>query len=517
MKYKKIYYASFIALLLCMGVGCKKFLNVTPQNALSGNNYWKTKNDVQSFMNGIYLQYRNATMQNKAFFTASGDFRSSRIWNLVSNTGGGNVYVNDVESNDLVAAVTHNDGRVRNIMDWTDFYKDIASCNILLKEIDKVPTNEISAQESAAFKAEAIFMRSLCYFAIVRLFGDVPYNVTAYDTSALPRTNQTVIFNNCLADLGAALPNLPWTYTDISDIASRANKGAAIDLMMNMNMWNANFDAVNNQKYWAATDSLGGLLMNDNGGAYGLLPISDFKTIFAGHSKESLFEIEQNANKQDVFYNYGQFANYVLGYKLNSQYQFVKTAPLSSPTKSRMYIDKKVLSSLYPSGNGDQRFNLWIANSTDEDGDFAFIKFSNMVYGTDQNGSAFSASTDAHVVFRLAGAILLRAEACNDLGKTADALSYLNMIEGRAGLPSYNSTSQDNIDNEIFLERTRELMGEGWSFYDLVRTKKILDPGYSNAMPSSDYANGAWTWPISNSALTNNPNMVLNTFWNVSY
>lgn len=517
MKYRKIYYTAFIALLLLTGVGCKKFLNVTPQNALSGNNYWKTKNDVQNFMNGIYLQYRNCTMQNQALFTASGDFRCSRIWDLVSKSGSGNVYVNDVESNDMVSAVTHNDGNVRNIMDWTGFYQAIASCNILLKEIDNVPSGALTTQQLTSYKAEAVFMRSLCYFTIVRLFGDVPYNVTAYDTSALPRTDQTVVFNNCLADLKTALPNLPWTYTNISDIASRANKGAAIALMMNMNMWNANFDPANKLKYWNATDSLGGMLMNENGGAYGLLPITDFKTIFAGHSRESLFEIEQNANNQDVFYNYGQFANYVLGYKLNSQYQFVSTPPVIATPKSSMYIDQKVLNSIYPSGNGDQRASLWIANANDKTGNFAFIKFSNMVYGTTQNGVSFSASTDAHVIFRLAGAILLRAEACNDLGKTGDALTYLNMTEGRAGLPPYSSNSQTDLDNEIFVERTRELMGEGSIYYDLVRTKKILDPGYCNAMPSSDYANGGWTWPIANSALTNNPNMVLNTFWNVSY
>ena len=57
-------------------------------------------------------------------------------------------------------------------------------------------------------------------------------------------------------------------------------------------------------------------------------------------------------------------------------------------------------------------------------------------------------------------------------------------------------------------------MGEGHYFYDMVRTKKIIDPEMvMNPIGVEDFYNGAWTWPIDESAMKDNPYMVLNNFW----
>ena len=58
MKMKNIKYLMLIMALLFITPGCKKFLNVTPIEALSGNNFWKTKADVEGFTNGIYLSLK---------------------------------------------------------------------------------------------------------------------------------------------------------------------------------------------------------------------------------------------------------------------------------------------------------------------------------------------------------------------------------------------------------------------------------------------------------------------------
>ncbi len=57
-------------------------------------------------------------------------------------------------------------------------------------------------------------------------------------------------------------------------------------------------------------------------------------------------------------------------------------------------------------------------------------------------------------------------------------------------------------------------MGEGHHFYDLVRTRKILDPKFTpNPLSFSAFQAGAWTWPIDASATINNPYMTLNNYW----
>jgi hypothetical protein len=58
-------------------------------------------------------------------------------------------------------------------------------------------------------------------------------------------------------------------------------------------------------------------------------------------------------------------------------------------------------------------------------------------------------------------------------------------------------------------------MGEGHYWYDVVRTKRIIDNSYKFGYHCTveQYKAGAWTWPINSSALVNNPGMTLNNYW----
>ena len=74
-------------------------------------------------------------------------------------------------------------------------------------------------------------------------------------------------------------------------------------------------------------------------------------------------------------------------------------------------------------------------------------------------------------VIRYADVLLMAAEsyaraASPDEGK---ANQYLNQVRQRASMPSLNSSGQQLIE-DIWKERRLELSGEGWRFFDLVRT-----------------------------------------------
>ena len=58
-------------------------------------------------------------------------------------------------------------------------------------------------------------------------------------------------------------------------------------------------------------------------------------------------------------------------------------------------------------------------------------------------------------------------------------------------------------------------MGEGHYWYDVVRTRRIIDPEYKFGYHCSvqQYKDGAWTWPIAESARVNNPGITLNNYW----
>ena len=82
---------------------------------------------------------------------------------------------------------------------------------------------------------------------------------------------------------------------------------------------------------------------------------------------------------------------------------------------------------------------------------------------------------------RLGNAILLYAECLNELGQTSDAMEQVNKVRERAwdfDLPAemrWSGMSQDQFRTELMTERVRELFGERWRRFDLVRTGKFLE------------------------------------------
>ncbi|WP_198424742.1 RagB/SusD family nutrient uptake outer membrane protein [Spirosoma endbachense] len=74
------------------------------------------------------------------------------------------------------------------------------------------------------------------------------------------------------------------------------------------------------------------------------------------------------------------------------------------------------------------------------------------------------------VVLRYADALLMLAEVENELGNTTAAATNLNLIRTRAGLANTTAASQANLRIAIDLERQLELVGEGYRWFDLLRS-----------------------------------------------
>jgi hypothetical protein len=88
-------------------------------------------------------------------------------------------------------------------------------------------------------------------------------------------------------------------------------------------------------------------------------------------------------------------------------------------------------------------------------------------------------------LIRYADVLLMAAEALNENGKPAQALTYLNMVRARARqgnnsvLPDITTTVMNELRDIISTERRHELGLEGWRFWDLIRTGKagtVLGP-----------------------------------------
>lgn len=503
---KKIIIILFFGCSVLLHTGCKKFLNIDPIDDLSGNNFWKSEKDVEEFTWGIYYKFRAATMTN-FYFPAVGDLRLAPVGIGAQQV---RTYSRQLRNNDILKLIDVNDTQnslyasfynIHRNTSWTRFYEIIQACNILQYEIDRLEEGVLDESLKLQYKAEASFMRNLVYFFMIRQFGDVPYFTEAYSTKPLERENMLSVLEKCIQDMAMHKDNLPWRYSDASIVGIRAMRGSGIALMMHMNMWLAGFSrASDKQAYYERVEVLGKEIMEDSGNIYQLLPIERFKDIFLGKTNESLFEITQNLNFGEQFSNSAVWTNQVIRAPYIIRVEAV----------SFVYYDAAYMRKLYPESTPDKRKLLWFTSDIYKaNGDFVCLKFSNLF----NEGTGGSVPNDSQIIFRYADVILLRAEALAELGRDTDAQVYLNMVQSRAGLPPTNLAG-DELKDEIFWERNRELMGEAHYFFDLVRTRKAVDPDYvTNPINIEDFDSGAWTWPLNNEVLRNNPLMNLNRFW----
>lgn len=131
------------------------------------------------------------------------------------------------------------------------------------------------------------------------------------------------------------------------------------------------------------------------------------------------------------------------------------------------------------------------------------------------------------IMMRMANIMLLRAEALNQLGDGNGALEIVNTIRSRVGYlkDSKQEVSDVNnvneVENIILQERQLELWGEGYRWFDLMRTGRlfeVMDPIYSARQEEAGVTvtgfgdMGTQYWPIhygefeSNSALLGDQN-----------
>lgn len=511
-------YIAFILCSLFVFTGCKGLLETESDEKLSGDEFWgdATASDVESFINSMYFSFRKATMQDAAFILYSGDLRCAPI---ATNNGAGDKewkYVNFLATNDLRGLrTTYTDDKsyqADGIMRWKTFYEVIQQANILLQEISRPNLPELQVNQ---YRAESIFMRSLAYFFLVRNFGDVPYYTNAYNQVSLPRTNMITVLQNISADLQQLIDSdpdasvLPWTYANMNKKATHASRASVLALLMHVNMWLAGFDSDHATEYYQKTVDCGKELVENNGGAYSLLPIEQTSTLFKGSSSEGIFEIAQNisySSGSEVFKAEVVFSNQVMYTCFNEK------------KNPNLYYTYDFMTKVYPptgeTEDADQRVKLWFdenAYSTMGTEPKEITKFKNV---DTYDGSKITSNSGNQIVFRLADAILLYAEALADLGTDdAKACELLNTIRTRAKAVPVQVSGQE-LKDYIYWERVRELIGEGHYFYDLVRTGKVCDANYCfHPITRGDFKAGAWTWPISRSALTNNTNISLNLFW----
>ena len=313
---------------------------------------------------------------------------------------------------------------------WDGYYKALYQVNELLKATG---TGNTSGRMQE-IEGIAHFFRAYLYYDLVTRWGDVPL-LKQNTSDKLPRTPQADVWAFIESELNTAIADAPGfsNYFYVSKDAAKALM-ARVELAQGKNS-----DAAR----WAEE------VINS-----GDFHLDSYDKIFRGQqNQEEIFAflnttIESGINISTLFYTYAQTNK--------GSYVYAPAADVMT-----MYDD------------ADNRKDISIS-----------------VVGTDPIINKYpsgQSGTDPIIVTRLGDMYLLSAEA-----QGLSGLGRLNELREFRGLPDIAPADESDYQDAVMLERRRELLGEGFRWFDLVRLGKaqsvlgISDTQLKFAIPESE-------------------------------
>jgi hypothetical protein len=456
---KKLIAISCLAVFIAISPSCKKeFLQQSDPNAIALDANFKTPNDVLLAVNGIYQSLRSANNIGE----------SSDLWTDQRSDDTG---TNDSQSNagepfqfnnfSLIPSNTYLKSH------WVSLYGTITRANVVLSHIDDVTFPDPSVK--LQYIAEAKFLRSLMYFHLVRLWGDVPLvtkQLASTDVSgATFREKEATVYAQIVTDLTDVIKNSPLPNLQAGANVGRVSMAAANTLLGQVYLTMATtLDQANRQTNLANAKTY---LMNAyNMRTFGALSSIPYTDVFDVNKKSTCPElIFQIVNKQgDINYSSAIAANnQAKGETINTQ----KAASGAGYNVTHDLINE------YEAGDSRMAFSVKFANDPIVK-DWFVTKFRD---ASDAAGKLGYGGND-WILMRYADVILMLAEVNMYLGDDATAIQYLDMVRVRAGMPTYAvsmansaySTSFPTLKLAILHERRVELAFEHHRWFDLIRT-----------------------------------------------
>lgn len=488
------------------------------------------------------VTFKNAFLNEREIEIGLLTLESSARANLGMNIGQPSLYgaYSDYHSSSDAALLLEN-RPVSYLADWSGMYGVIAMANVPLPYIDKV---DMPQERRDFYKGQIYFTKALAYFELGRRWGDCVLIREEVEVKPILKSSWVEVIDYAIDQARKAVKLLP-EFTDLKDYQGNAitykstpSKGAAQALLAHLCAWKAGCkymaqpdEATYDEKVlWQTADSACTALINSSVYKLANSPEEVCTSTLVGGDRESIYE-----NVLRGFWNeIGEILSRS-AFCFGKVFQTWPVVPDESEgdIKNQSYrVLSKTVREMYPTRTIGNR------TVTDLRRDAYFYKLDSMSHDTllpITGGYAypwkwrlaqvvtsgwfegqFLNFDQNRIWFRLADIILLRAECRVRLGDQAGAIADLNRVRERANAELYNSSEYNgDLRYAIFKEREKELLMEGWRWYDVLRNGYYATELYGNfrKVSKQDIIDGVFFNAIQKYEFENNPLARQNTYW----
>ncbi len=414
-----------ILLIPMLVLSCgEDFTLLSPISERNVGSFYKTQTDLEVAITGAY----GALQSNGNFGVNYILFMEMRADNADNGGGDTGLAATLAQINKFQEIATASELKST----WAASYKGIAWCNTILAKIDGVDFTDDVVKDQ--IKGEALFIRSLLYYHLAVIFGNVPEQfeeVTTPDIT-INQVGASVIFAQIATDLETAEGLLPLTSSN-----GRATSGAAAALLGRVYLQAGNKAAAVAPLQRVVNSTAGYDLVDDYANIWG---------VANELNKESIFEVQFEAGTSEGSSYTEMFTPNGLGGGVGGGVKpQIETADILAAYET-----------------GDERFDgtfTEVVDTTTNDTTYYVGKYDSaptVAFDGDNNW----------IEIRYAEVLLNLAEA---LGEGVPAYNLINEVRDRAGLLPISAVTPGTFDEKLLHERRVEFAFENKRWPDLLR------------------------------------------------